>query len=252
MLKPYGGSWFEAQRGLRPWYATGLGSDLHASIAARIKTLLGHQYGLHCLQLGGTQYGADLLSGSALLHRIHVTGDRADSLCAEPSQLPLATNSVDVVVLCHVLEFCDDPHALLREIDRVLKLDGRVLAVGFNPWSLFGLRGLIRRSGPPWNGHFYSPRRIEDWFALLGLHTQRRETLWLRPPVQHAGVRRRLAPCERMGRFMPGIGGIYLLLGRKHSVPFTPLPAKRERAEAVPAGSVIRPTNCGASSCRSR
>lgn len=249
VLGPYGGNWFEAQRALRPWYATELGSDLHAHIARRTQALVGHQYGLHCLQIGATHQGADLLSGSALLHRIHITGDRADSLSADPMHLPLATSSVDLVVLCHVLEFCDDPHALLREIDRVLKLDGRVLAVGFNPWSLFGLCSLIGAT-PPWSGHFYSPRRVEDWFALLGLHTQRRETLWLRPPIQHTRLRQRLAVCERMGRFMPGVGGVYLLLGRKHSVPFTPLPVKRERVEAVPAGQVVH--NCGANSCRSR
>lgn len=252
LLRPYGGNWFEAQRALRPWYATGLGSELHGDVARRIKALLGHQYGLHCLQIGATQQGADLLTGSALLHRIHVTGDQADSLHADPMHLPLATSSVDLVLLCHVLEFCDDPHALLREIDRVLKLDGRVLAVGFNPWSLFGLRSLMGGSGPPWSGHFYSPRRVEDWFALLGLRTQRRETLWLRPPVQHAGLRQRLAFCECMGRFMPGLGGVCLLLGRKHSIPFTPLPAKRERVEAVPAGQAVRTSHCGANSCQSQ
>ncbi len=252
MLRPYRGNWFEAQQALRSWYATALGQELHGYVARRAEALVGHQYGLHCLQIGATQQGGDLLAGSALLHRVHVRGDGADSLQADPMQLPLATNSIDLVVLCHVLEFCDDPHALLREVDRVLKLDGRVLTVGFNPWSLFGLRSLAGRAAPPWSGHFYSPQRVEDWFALLGLHRQRRETLWLRPPVQHSGLRQRLAWCERLGRFMPGAGGIYLLLGRKHSVPFTPLPVKRERVEAVPAGQVVRPTSCGASSCRSR
>lgn len=244
MLKPYRGDWFEAQRALRAWYSTGLGRDLHDSVAARVKAMLGNQYGLNCLQIGGTRRGADLLIGPALFHRIHLRGDRSDSLRADPMYLPLATGSIDLVLLCHVLEFCSDPHQLLREIDRVLKLDGRVLTVGFNPWSLFGMRSLFGHRRPPWSGHFYSPQRVEDWFALLGLRTQRRETLWLRPPVRHDGLRRRLAACERMERFAPGIGGAYLMLGRKHSIPFNPLPVKRERVEAVPAGGVVRPTNC--------
>lgn len=244
MLKPYRGDWFEAQRALRPWYATGLGRDLHASVAARVEAMLGNQYGLHCLQIGGTRRGVDLLTGPALFHRMHVSGDRYDSLRADPMHLPLATGSIDLVLLCHVLEFCADPHQLLREIDRVLKLDGRVLTVGFNPWSLFGVRSLFGERRPPWSGQFYSPHRVEDWFALLGLHTQRRETIWLRPPLRHHGLRRRLAVCERLERFTPGLGGVYLLLGRKHSIPFNPLPARRERVEAVPAGNVVRPTSC--------
>ncbi len=244
MLKPYRGDWFEAQRALRAWYATGLGREVHAHVAARVEAFLGNHYGLHCLQIGGTRRGANLLVGPALFHRIHLSGDRCDSLQADPMSLPLATGSVDLVLLCHALEFCVDPHQLLREIDRVLKLDGRVLTVGFNPWSLFGVRSLFGFSRAPWSGHFYSPQRVEDWFALLGLRTQRRETLWLRPPLRHDGLRHRLAGCERLERFVPGGGSIYLLLGRKHSIPFNPLPVKRDRVEAVPAGSVVRPTNC--------
>lgn len=252
MLRPYGGNWFQAQTALHSWYASELGCDLHANVSGRVEAMLGNQYGLHCLQIGGTQPGADLLNGPALFHRIHVTGDGTDGLPANPMHLPLATGSIDLVLLCHVLEFCDDPHKLLREVDRVLKLDGRVLAVGFNPWSLFGLRALVARRAVPWSGHFYSPHRVEDWFGLLGFQAHRRETVWLRPPVQHTGVRRRLAVFERLTRIAPGLGGIYLLLGRKQSIPLNPLPAKRERAETVPAGGVVRPTNCGASSWPSR
>lgn len=244
MLKPYGGDWFTAQTALRTWYATALGAELHARIASRIEVFLRDIYALHCLQLGGTQQGVDLLDGRALVHRVHVTGDGAEGMRAEPSFLPLATRSTDLVLLCHVLEFSDDPHALLREVDRILALDGHLLVVGFNPWSLFGLRRLLGGAGVPWSGRFYSPRRVEDWCRLLGLRTCRHETLWLRPPLQHAAVRRRTAGVERLQRLLPGAGAIYLTLARKRSVPFTPLPASRER-ETVPAGRAVRPTQRG-------
>lgn len=251
MLKPYSGNWFAAQAALRSWYATELGAELHARVASRLEAFLRDVYALHCVQVGGTQRGVDLLDGRALIHRIHVTGDGADGIRAEPSQLPLATRSVDVVLLCHVLEFSADPHALLREVDRVLALDGHVLIAGFNPWSLFGLRRLLDGKALPWSGRFYSPRRVEDWCRLLGLWTCRQETLWLRPPLQHTTVRRRLAAVERLQRLLPGAGAVYVMLARKRSVPFTPIPAGRER-EAVPTGRAVRPTQRGELQWRNR
>lgn len=243
MSEPGPGSWREAQTALRGWYDTALGRDLHARVAGRAEAMLRNLYALHCLQVGGTRLGVDLLAGRALIHHIHLTGDGADGIRAEPTLLPLETRSLDLVVLCHALEFCDDPHTLLREVDRVLKLDGHVLAIGFNPWSLFGLTRLLHRSSVPWSGHFYSPRRVADWMALLGLRIQQRATVWLRPPAQRDGLRRYLAPCERMHAVLGGAGGVYFLLGRKHSVPFTPVGLGWERhPEAVAPGRIAHPT----------
>ena len=55
-------------------------------------------------------------------------------------ELPFDAQSIDLILLPHALEFIDNPHEVLREVDRVLRPEGRVLILGFNPWSLFGLR----------------------------------------------------------------------------------------------------------------
>ncbi len=236
--------WTPAVGGLRAWYASPQGRALHTRIAARLEFLLRDRYALHSLQLGGTRHGVDLLSGRALIHRIHVTGDGADSLRTRPWALPLASGSVDLALLCHALEFSDDPHALLREVDRVLALDGRVVVVAFNPWSLFGLRRVLRRDAPPWSGCFYSPSRVADWFDLLGWRVQRRETLGFAPPVRSARMRRWCAALERLQPWLPAQGGIQVMVGQKHSIPFTPAPASRLRVKAPVVGGAVRPTRC--------
>lgn len=236
--------WRPAIHGLRQWYASAAGRALHACIAARLEFLLRDRYALHCLQLGGTRCGVDLLAGRALVHRIHVTGDGADGLQAHPWALPLATGAVDLVLLCHALEFSDDPHALLREVDRVLALDGRVVVVAFNPWSLYGLRRLLGRRTAPWCGRFYSPGRISDWFELLGWRMERRETLGYAPPTAHPGLQRRLAVLERLQPLLPAQGGVQILVGQKHSIPFTPVPSARLRVESPLMGRPVRPTRC--------
>jgi len=222
-------SWGEAQRALRDWYATPVGCEVHAQVAAATERMLRERYALHCLQLGGTQYGVDLLAGRGLIHRIHIPGDGADGLRAQPTALPLASGSVDLMVLGHALDFSDNPHALLRELDRVLALDGQVLAIGFNPWSLFGLRAVYGGAQVPWCGHFHSAARLQDWFKLLGWWPQQRRTVCFAPPVRRAGLHRRLRRLDAAGRWLPGQGGVQLLLARKHSVPLTPLPVRRLR-----------------------
>jgi ubiquinone/menaquinone biosynthesis C-methylase UbiE len=67
-----------------------------------------------------------------------------DVLC-DLRQLPFAAHSIDLVVMAHVLEFHDDPHQILREVERVLIPEGEVIIAGFNPISIWGLR---RRSCP--------------------------------------------------------------------------------------------------------
>jgi len=67
-------------------------------------------------------------------------------------QLPLASQSVDLVVLPHVLESHDHPHEVLRETERVLMPEGQVVISGFNTGSLWRLRqmfsgGTARRPG---------------------------------------------------------------------------------------------------------
>lgn len=235
VLRAYRGDWFAAQQALRDWYDTELGRQLHAEVVRRIEALTGDLYALRCLQIGGTLRDADLLSGHNLVCRIHVTGDGRDDLQAVPSSLPFASNSIDLVLLGHVLEFCDDPHGLLREIDRVLTLDGYVLVVAFNPLSLFGLRRLLGPRHIPWSGSFYSGGRIGDWLRVLGLLVRRRETCWLRPPVRAGRGRRLLAGMEWLSPVLRGCGGVQLVLGRKQSIPLTPIPVRRALAEKAPA-----------------
>lgn len=252
MLRAYRGDWFAAQHAVRRWYESELGAEVHATVARKVDGLVGDLYALRCVQIGGTRRDADLLSGRGLVFRIHVTGDGRDDLRADPAHLPFASDSIDLVVVAHALEFCDDPHALLREIDRVLTLDGYLLVIGFNPVSLFGLRRLFGRRRVPWTGSFYSGGRVTDWLRMLGLQIRRRDTCWLRPPVRNAALRRSLACTERAGPVLRGLGAIQLLLARKQSVPIDLLPVDRKVPVTVRSAGKLGPANRWDPTCRTR
>lgn len=128
-------------------------------------------FGRHFLQIGSWGGVSDWLEGTAMQHRAVLSFHRDDAAQArvEPQRLPLGSKTVDAVLLPHTLETVGSPHTLLREVSRVLTDRGRLLILGFNPYSLLGWRrafGIAPRSLPA-DARYYSCGRIADWLALL-------------------------------------------------------------------------------------
>lgn len=136
--------------------------------------------------------------------------------------LPFASASLDLVVLPHTLELARDPHDTLREVERVLVPEGRVVIVGFNPASLWGLRqnmghlrhrlGLGGELYLPSAGDFIGYRRVRDWLRLLGFEVEGgRFGCWRLPLRSDAGLAR-MAWLESAGaRGWPVLGAVYLV-----------------------------------------
>jgi len=85
--------------------------------------------------------------------------------------LPVASSSIDLLVLPFVLEFSADPHAVLREAHRVLRNEGRLVIAGLNPWSLWGLQEFalspVLGSSLPVEPRMIALGRLRDWLRLL-------------------------------------------------------------------------------------
>lgn len=217
----------QARRRLGAWFRTPLGRRVLAAEQRELAAVLPYLFGFHILQIGETA-GADLLRDSRIHHRVVLdeSGGGAVGLHSAPEALPVGSESVDVVVLPHVLEFRDSPHQVLREAERCLVPEGHVVILGFNPWSQWGARRWFagREAGPPWCGHFYSTTRVRDWLSLLGFDTVLVQSFFFRPPLQGDGVMERLAWADRLGeRWWPGIGGAYIVVAKKRVVTLTPI-----------------------------
>lgn len=144
------------------------------------------------------------------------------SLRCDFDALPFPSQSLDLVVLPHTLELARDPHDTLREVERVLMPEGRVVIAGFNPTSLWGLRqnagrlrrrlGLGGRLYLPSKGELIGPGRVRDWLHLLGFEVERaRFGLWW-PPLRSEPGLSRLVWAERLGaRVWPALGAVYLI-----------------------------------------
>jgi SAM-dependent methyltransferase len=210
-------SWVELQR----WYRSPLGELYAESETALLADILTSLFGYHILALG-VPCPRDLLAASPIAHHCHLDyaqcpqGFALDVL-AKPDQLPIAGDSVDVVVVSHVLEFVAEPHGVLREVDRILIPEGHVVIVGFNPFSFWGLWGLFSRRGKtPWDGRFLSVTRTRDWLALLGFEARAVHYCFYRPPLKRRGLLGKLAFLEKLGaRWWPCGGGGYMLVAKK-------------------------------------
>lgn len=227
--------------GLQAWYRTELGRALLATEEGMIGRRLTDCFGYHLLQLGVDP--SLVLYRESRVQRAFVAA-RAGECSHAPfvrcgaEALPFETDSLDVVIVHHVLEFSANPHALLRELHRVTVPHGRILLLGFNPWSLFGLRmtgGQLNRDSI-WCNHLLSAPRVTDWLQLLGFESDRVDFGFHRPPLQRAarwfeGVDGR---GQAWGRHWP-LGGVYLITAVKQVAKFTPLrPRWAKRPVLVP------------------
>jgi SAM-dependent methyltransferase len=197
---------------LRDWFQTPLGHYLLEKERAYLDEVTPDIFGFHALQLG--MVDTDLLRENRITHKFRIAESGAVDLHADCHELPLATQSIDLVVLSHVLEFTDDPHAVLREVDRVMMPEGHLVIVGFNPWSLWGLRSALgfSRNQYPWNGSFLSLLRVKDWLALLGFDVSAGRLIAYAPPFDSEPWRRRFGFMEPAGDRWWAVGGaVYML-----------------------------------------
>lgn len=205
------------------WFDTALGQAVLTEERAALDSVLQDLFGYHLLQIS-IDPGLDVTSSSRITHRVSVAqreGRRSalSPLIADHRHLPLASESVDLVVLHHALDFSQTPHQLLREAQRVLIPRGYIVIVGFNPWSGFGLTRLFARlfsQNALWRHQSLRLGRLLDWLQLLDLEPDTVERSFFRPPFKHPGALQRLQWLDRWGKTLrlPG-GAVYQVVACK-------------------------------------
>ncbi|HTQ36061.1 MAG TPA: methyltransferase domain-containing protein [Steroidobacteraceae bacterium] len=210
------------------WLSSALGRQLLGAERELLRGLLDDVFGLDLLQLGSWGASRELLSQSRTRRQTviapaaaHASGFEVD-VVAQLSQLPIQTATVDAVLLPHTLEFEPDPHAVVREADRVLTGEGQLIVLGFRPASLWGLRSHGSRLGyPPGLQQMLGVGRVRDWLALLGYEVVlQRRYLFAAPWGHDDPTPRRML---RRGLFNPLPAAAWLLKARKHVYRMMPL-----------------------------
>jgi SAM-dependent methyltransferase len=161
------------------------------------------------------------------------------------AELPFASQSLDLVVLPHVLEFATEPHQVLREVERVLRPEGQVIVCGFNPASLWGARQAAGRlTGAhflPQDGEFISVPRLKDWLKLLNMEVNRGHFGCYAPPCTTDKWLNRFAFMEKVGdRWWPYLGAVYIVQAIKRVKGMRLIgPAWKKQMVKVPHGAPV-------------
>ena len=208
---------------LAEWLHTTQGKYLLEREQALIDRVVVDVFGFHAMQMGLPEF--DLLRASRIPLRVVAGNEPGAQVRACVDELPFDSNSIDLVLLPHVLEFNNNPHQILREVERIMMPEGQVIITGFNPRSLWGLR---QKLGPkaeyPWNGKFINLPRMKDWLALLGLEVVGGRFACYAPPLSHSGWLGRMSLMEPSGDHWWAVcGGVYFLHAIKRVPGVRPL-----------------------------
>ncbi|WP_197512971.1 class I SAM-dependent methyltransferase [Acidihalobacter aeolianus] len=236
----------EPEQALVEWYQGDVGRHVWARLHHEMPELLGEMFGYVGVQIGLGALTPSLLDGSRVKQRVGFGGiGRTIGVLGCPEALPFGAESLDLVILPHVLEYTQDPHQVLREVDRVLVPEGHAVFIGFNPASVWGVwaaagRGpwrSVRRSG---RAHLYTQARLKDWLALLGFDVCQVRYLMYRPPTRHAVSTDSCGWLEKWGaRHFPVLGGVRIIAARKRESTLTFIKPKRRRLRVL-SGSPIK------------
>ncbi|MEQ1591740.1 MAG: class I SAM-dependent methyltransferase [Thiobacillaceae bacterium] len=194
------------------WFESPLGQHLLFREQRYFDHAVSDVFGFNAVQLGVTH--VDFLRNSRIPLRVSCAMEQSAQVQADPMFLPFDSQSLDLLLMPHVLEFSANPHQVLREADRVLRPEGRLLLSGFNPRSLWGMARLFKgaEQGYPWNGNFLNISRIKDWMRLLGMDVAGGSMCCYRPPINRENWLRRLQFMEPAGdRWWAMGGGVYFL-----------------------------------------
>lgn len=235
--------------GFKDWVQTPPGEYLLAWERERFDQVVADMFGYHALQLGLAEL--DALRCNRMPHKwlalqslaslplsapapvgvdTIVTANTGTSslrvaLLTDSAALPFPENSLDLVVLPHTLELSSDPHATLREVERVLVPEGRLVISGLNPASLWALRQrrahFYRRFGSgelflPEAGEFIGYWRLRDWLQLLSFDVEAGQFGCYRPAVSSQLSLERFSWMDKVGeRWWPIFGALYFLVAVK-------------------------------------
>ena len=220
-----------ARAGFCAWLTGETGSVLADYEKEKFDRILPGLFGYHIAQIG--QYdGVALDAAGRIRNKIRLRldddglRDGSCALSASAASLPFAAHSIDVVVMPHVLEYVSDPGAVLKEMERVLIEDGRLIVTGFSPWSLWALWRLnpVCRNRPPWDGRFHSIARLRHWLSMLDFEVLEVDRFLFRPPCRRRSLLRRLLFLEKLGESCwPFLGAAYVMVAQKRRAPVSPI-----------------------------
>lgn len=161
------------------WYQTPRGRLLQALETKYLQQSIQVGCKQTVVQIGGLNWENEFIDCSLYENFFIIDYKRlgwpeAIKIQAKAYALPINTASVDLVILPHILEFDEYRFQTVREVERILKPEGELIVLNFNPWNPWLRYQFIldKRLSNSWSAHFISRSRVIDWLKLLNFEVK--------------------------------------------------------------------------------
>lgn len=216
------------------WFDDSPGRFILEAEQLALDKVLSSIYGYHLVQIGGIpkyRYNSCIIRDRVLVISQTKAECSFDGSVVRSSlhELPFQEESVDLMVVPHVLEFIKTPLKMLNEINNILIPGGKVIIFAFNPTSFFGITKMFKLKNKhfPWQGKFHSASRIKNWLQNIGLNPIDHKSFCFVPPFQNVKWFNKFKFFETFGQLVwPFWGDAYMLIAKKEAIPVTPLRVK--------------------------
>lgn len=214
----------ESQQSITQWFDSPLGVDILRSEQSALNTIMPKIYGYHLMQLSVLE-DVELSALSPVTHHFSL-GVGANDACSPKGiacfeSLPIQPESIDAVLLHHVLEYSTNPHQLLREAARTIIPNGYIVVVGFNPLASLAMKKHVSRiftGKDHWCYHSLGHKRVEDWIRVLDFEPVFLQFGFYGLPFSTRHHQR----LDRMfAKMLPFCGAYYVMAARKSVIPMT-------------------------------
>lgn len=215
---------------LNQWYHNNLGRTVLLAEQYELEKILPNFFGYYLVQLGGP-LELNWLSSSPIKYHVRYCPSipknaSKNSVRGSFYQLSFYTESIDVILMPHILELTENPEVILKEAIDVLMPDGHIIILGFNPMSLWGMWWLAKhkRKNIPWIGHFHRIGLVRHWLSYFDCEIETLETFFFRPPYADLERRQKMRIFETIGQSCwPWLGGLYMISARKRVMGMRPI-----------------------------
>ena len=220
---------------LAAWFDEGFGQKLYRWQKTCCQQNLSQLFGYRLAQIGISPRHS-LLENLQPSHKFILSRAHGDASCqCEFDALPLPSDTIDIVLLHHVLDFSDDPHRALIEAARLVTAGGHIVIIGFNPLSLFGLYkwpGVVWPGKAIWRHNSLRKGRVIDWLQLLGFQVNFRPLAGDKTKGDQLHQWKRALSGQDLSR-----GAFYMIVAQKMVTPLKPI--KSRYWSPLKAGSLV-------------
>lgn len=227
------------------WLDTALGARFLRDEQQTVAQALDTVFGEHLVQVG--QWGAPetFLAHARTQKKTLLDWRRSAQadLITSTSRLALSSDSVDAVLLPHTLELVASPHALLREVGRVLRADGHVIVLSFAASGIWGMHRWFagsRASGVQIRA--MRDRRLRDWLELLSFAIGSVERYCHVVPISRFAALARVPDEQWAKRWLPFLHGGVCVSAQKRVMPLTPVRKLMPPRRLEVVGGLVEPT----------